>query len=208
MNRISKQRDQKKLEKLRKRRTLLLQNIVNNREFMRGTVVTSKRPCTYPGCRLCKEGKKHTSTYISTGKDGRTKLVYVPHLLIEIAKEMTNKFRRIRTYLEEISDINFEIFNMLKKDRELKELITFINSSKFYYEKDIKYKEIFAEEIEQILFNLQWSENEEESSETKMLKEILKRNFRIILHINKGQPDEMRVFGDKSRQLFFMVKGI
>ncbi|MBA7594217.1 hypothetical protein ES703_01156 [subsurface metagenome] len=202
MNRISKQMDQKKLKKLLKRRTPLLQNIVNNREFMRDTVVTSKRPCTYPGCRLCKEGKKHTSTYILTGKDGRTKLVYVPHLLIEIAKEMINKFRRIRTCLEEIFYINFEIFNMLKKDRELKELLTFINLLKFYYEKDIKDKEIFAEEREQIPFKLLWSENEEESSEIEMLKEKLKRDFRKILHIKKGQPGEMRVFGDKSRKLF------
>ena len=84
----------------------MLEQIAGIQDFIRGSVVLMKRPCTYPGCRRCAAGRRHESWVMSVSKKGRTKTVYLGAGRLEEARRMVAQYHRFMDLVEEVSDIN------------------------------------------------------------------------------------------------------
>ena len=100
---------------LAKKRFGLWRDVVRAGDFVRGSVVVLKRPCTYAGCRRCKSGQKHPATYLSMKEKGRTKLVYLPRDVMDTAKRWVVEWRRLEALLNETSRTNAQILRLLGK---------------------------------------------------------------------------------------------
>jgi hypothetical protein len=103
------------MTELAKKRFGLWRDVVRAGDFVRGSVVLLRRPCTYPGCRLCRDGKKHPATYLSLKEKGRTTLVYLPKRLVCDAKRWAGEWRRLDELLREMSRTNVEVLRLLAK---------------------------------------------------------------------------------------------
>jgi hypothetical protein len=102
-----------------KRRFLLWKDVVRAGEFVRGSVVVLRRPCTYAGCRLCRDGRRHPATYLSMKEKGRTKLLYLPRHIVPQAKRWVVEWRRLEELLHQMSQTNAQVLRLLGK-REAK----------------------------------------------------------------------------------------
>lgn len=98
-----------------KKRFLLWRDVVRAGDFVRGSVVVLRRPCTYAGCRLCKEGKRHPATYLSMKEKGRTKLLYLPQHIVPQAKRWVAEWRRLHELLQQMSRTNAQVLRLLGK---------------------------------------------------------------------------------------------
>jgi len=90
-------------------------SVVTIGDFVRGSVVVLRRPCTRDNCRLCREGKRHPATYLSMKKKGRTRLVYLTKERVAQARKMVREWKRLDKLLREMSDTNAEILRLLGK---------------------------------------------------------------------------------------------
>lgn len=103
----------KTMTELVKKRFGLWRDVVRAGDFVRGSVVVLRRPCTYRRCRLCREGKKHPATYLSLKEKGRTTLVYLPKRLVGDAQRWVGEWRRLDELLKEMSRTNVEVLRLL-----------------------------------------------------------------------------------------------
>ena len=105
--------DARQMQEIVKQRFVLWREVVQAGDFVRGSVVLLRRPCTYKGCRLCREGQRHPATYLSLKEKGRTRLVYLPKGLISQAKAWVAEWRRLEGLLAEMSRANAQILRLL-----------------------------------------------------------------------------------------------
>lgn len=105
----------KTMAELARKRFGLWREVVRAGDFVRGSVVVLRRPCTYAGCRLCREGKKHAATYLSLKEKGRTRLVYLPKRVVGDAQRWVGEWRRLDELLQEMSRTNVEVLRLLAK---------------------------------------------------------------------------------------------
>lgn len=62
-----------------KRRFKIWREVVTGGDFVRGSVVVLRRPCTRPPCRVCASGKRHPATYFSMkGRSHSCNTAYKP----------------------------------------------------------------------------------------------------------------------------------
>lgn len=87
----------------------LLREVRGIRDFIRGSVVVLKRPCTYGGCRRCAQGLKHPALYHTVSKGGKTQTTYLGAWLAQEGREQVAAYRRLLGLLEEISQINLTL---------------------------------------------------------------------------------------------------
>lgn len=98
----------------------LWKQLVNMKDFVRGSVVMLKRPCIYKGCRKCKSGIKHPTIYYSISRKNKTTLIYLPRDIQAMVKEMIKNYKEILSLLDKISEINIEIIRLRIKERRTK----------------------------------------------------------------------------------------
>ena len=84
-------------------------------DILRGSVVILKRPCTYPGCKKCKEGIKHPADYLSVSKKGKTELLYLSKKIKSEAEKGVRNWKMFQELAETISDINRMILKLKKR---------------------------------------------------------------------------------------------
>jgi hypothetical protein len=87
----------------------LLRGLRDIQDFIRGSVVVLKRPCTYPGCRRCAEGLKHPAVYHTVSQDGKTQTTYLGASLAEQARGQVAAYKRLLGLWEEVSQINLTL---------------------------------------------------------------------------------------------------
>ena len=97
------ERERRRLERKRK---LLVERMGRIEEFLRGSVVLMKRPCTYPGCRKCASGERHPTWGLTVSEKGKTRTVYLGVKRLDAARRMTDNYRRLQAVVEQISTIN------------------------------------------------------------------------------------------------------
>jgi hypothetical protein len=69
---------------------------------MRGSVVTMRRKCGGKNCR-CTHGHLHESFYVGQGKEGTTRMAYVPSDWEKDVQEWLRRYQRVKTLLERLS---------------------------------------------------------------------------------------------------------
>ena len=94
---------------LRTRRRRLVGAVSDLERTLRGAVLHESRRCSSEGCR-CRRGELHGPyTYLAVYLAGRSRMVYVPQALAELATEHVELTQRNEALLGEISQINLEL---------------------------------------------------------------------------------------------------
>lgn len=76
---------------------------------LRGTLVLDMRRCSGEHCR-CRRGQLHGPyTYLTTYSSGRSRMVYVPRVVVATATEHVDATRHGEALLAEISRVNLEL---------------------------------------------------------------------------------------------------
>ena len=89
----------KKIDRLKK-------ELMSNLDIVIGSVVMYLSKCG-KNC-TCNNGKKHICYYLSSKKEGRTKNLYLPPGAVDEAKEMNERYKKVKGLLQEISQDNYE----------------------------------------------------------------------------------------------------
>jgi hypothetical protein len=90
---------------LRKKRALL-KEIQSISQFIRGSVVVLRRPCSYKGCRRCKAGLRHPALYHTVSKHGKTQITYLGKSRAAECRRQVAAYKRLTELIEMISDLN------------------------------------------------------------------------------------------------------
>ena len=91
-----------------KKTTSYLVRLIVKGKFLRGNPVIMKRVCGNKNCKCIKEGKKHTSLYISKNKAGTRKMIYIPKRLEEEIRGKLEAYQKIKKLVERISEMNYK----------------------------------------------------------------------------------------------------
>ena len=76
---------------------------------LRGVLLHEGRRCSSEGCR-CRRGELHGPyTYLAMYTGGRSRTIYVPAAVAEIAEAHVEASQRNEALLQEISQINLEL---------------------------------------------------------------------------------------------------
>ncbi len=108
------------LVKLEAEKFRLWKQLRNYGEFMRGSMVTLNRRCTYKGCRKCAEGTKHPTTYYSISRKNKTELIYLPERIQARVKKLIENYRRMNSIIDSISELTIGIVKLQIKERRKK----------------------------------------------------------------------------------------
>lgn len=100
--------DNKKTNRLRRRRRALHKKMAVLGPLMRGSVVELRTTCGNPTCR-CARGEKHKKLYYSLSTKGKTNLVYLGRQREELAREYSRNYKDLLDIIEEMTIINVEL---------------------------------------------------------------------------------------------------
>jgi len=100
------------IKKLEKRQKLLLKKIHSIDVFCRGSVVKLKQSCSRKNCKKCLSGEKHPQFYHSISKNSKTKLTFLGKKKLDLAKDWTENYKKLKEYIEELSDINIQLLRL------------------------------------------------------------------------------------------------
>lgn len=92
-----------------------LHKIINERKFIRGSLVFLRNKCGKKNCK-CYKGEPHVSLYIRKTTKGKPKMALIPKLKWEEVKQMSTRYKKILNLLEEVSDYEWE--HIKDKDQE------------------------------------------------------------------------------------------
>ena len=101
------------LARLYARRFQLWRDLVNQPDFVRGSVVELHRPCTRAHCPRCRSGERHPATYLSFKQAGRTRLLYLSAPIQGQARTWVGNYRALMALIEEICAVNREVLSAL-----------------------------------------------------------------------------------------------
>lgn len=105
---------------LTRRRDALLKRLAKTGPFVNGSLVLIHRTCgNSENCR-CMRGHKHASWYLSYGVKGKTKMVYIPVDLEEEVRGWSEQYGRVKSFLQEICDLQKQIIRRHVQERDRK----------------------------------------------------------------------------------------
>ena len=84
-----------------------LAQLLNQKGFLRGTLLVRQRVCGKPGCK-CTRGQKHESLYLVRSEGGRTRQLYVPKAFESRVRQWVGHYHQARDFMEEISRIYWD----------------------------------------------------------------------------------------------------
>lgn len=107
----------REIDKLRKERDGIFEQMLKYRGAIRGTITGIYKMCSNKECECHSTNReKHgLGYYISSSHQGRTRMIYVPSLILEEAKKRTEDYKKVMELIEEISEINSKIFKLEKE---------------------------------------------------------------------------------------------
>lgn len=98
--------EEREARRLRQERTLLVRRMGRIEEFLRGSVVLMRRPCTSPRCRKCASGERHPTWGLTYSQAGKTRTVYLGAGRLDAARRMTENYRRLMALVEQAVEVN------------------------------------------------------------------------------------------------------
>ena len=105
------------LNSLYAKRSRLRRRFAEVGHILRGSVVVLRRPCTYPGCRKCRDGTRHPATYHSVSRESRTHLTYLSKAVASTAREWNENWREVLGIAEELTEVNLRILQAKAKSK-------------------------------------------------------------------------------------------
>jgi hypothetical protein len=102
-----------RLDTLYTQRFQLWRELVNQVDFVRGSVVVLHRPCTRDQCARCQSGERHPATYLSYKEAGRTRLIYLSAEVQGTARQWVKNYRQLMEVMERLSAVNRDVLRQL-----------------------------------------------------------------------------------------------
>ena len=104
------------MKSLNRKRGVLLGKLETHRDFLRGSISDVCATCSRANC-ICSP-KSSRRAYRLTYKDAqqKTKTLYIPRTELGKAKRMIANYHRIRKVIEQMIEINIEIFKQTARD--------------------------------------------------------------------------------------------
>jgi hypothetical protein len=101
---------------LRRRKKTLMRSLPDLASVLRGSLIERYKRCGKPGCS-CAQGRGHgPKYYLSVSKPGqRPEMDYVPKDYLGKVQEHLDNFRKIKSILEELCEINRELLRRREK---------------------------------------------------------------------------------------------
>ena len=93
---------------LETRRGARLKELAGTGPVLEGSLAEIRVTCGNPNCR-CARGEKHRSHILKREFRGKTQSLYVPVDLVKEAQDWVQEYRRVRSLLREISELNRSI---------------------------------------------------------------------------------------------------
>ena len=93
---------------LMEKRSQLIDEALSLKEFIRGTLVKTKKKCGRKSCR-CEKGQLHPHIYISTSRNKRNQVVYIRPNEVKKAQKHIDNYRKLTQILDEISQLNIAL---------------------------------------------------------------------------------------------------
>ncbi len=103
--------DNQNPDNLVKQRTLLMQEVLSLREFIRGTLVKTQKKCGRKSCK-CEKGLLHPHIYISTSRNRRNQVVYIRPNEVGKAEHRIKNYRKLTEILDNISQVNIALLKL------------------------------------------------------------------------------------------------
>ncbi len=104
---------------LDQKRLSLIKTLLQPLPMISGSLYQMHRPCGNPRCK-CARGQPHSSWYLSTRKDKKTKLIYIGKIVPERLSTRVLRYQSYQKTLAEIRKIDSEISGILNQLRETK----------------------------------------------------------------------------------------
>lgn len=108
-----------KILHLDQKRLSLIKTLLRPMPMISGSLYQMHRPCGNPRCK-CARGVLHSSWYLSTRKDRRTKLIYIGNIVTERLSTCVHRYQSYQKTLAEIRKIDSEISVTLNQLRDVK----------------------------------------------------------------------------------------
>jgi uncharacterized coiled-coil DUF342 family protein len=107
------------IEELKRKRDNILKEMFVYRSAIRGSITKIYKMCSNRECECHSTNrKKHgLASYISSSHQGRTRMIYVPSWMEGEAEKRVEAYKKLCELIEELSEVNSEIF---KLDKELR----------------------------------------------------------------------------------------
>ncbi len=101
------------------RRFQLWRELVNQPDFVRGSVVELRRPCTRVHCARCRSGERHPAIYLSFKQTGRTRLLYLPATVQGQARDWVANYRALMGLIEQVCAVNRDVLSVVGRTASL-----------------------------------------------------------------------------------------
>lgn len=92
---------------LQRRKRALVARVHDHLDLLIGSVVTYQLKCS-KHCQ-CNQGKGHTGFYLSTKQAGKTRNLYLPKDRVKQARQMSQRYARLKQILKDLSQVNYEL---------------------------------------------------------------------------------------------------
>jgi hypothetical protein len=92
-----------------------LTQILHEKPFVLGSLVTMKRTCGKPGCK-CTRGELHPGLYLALRVGGKRKMIHVPQSMQQPIRQWVANYQEAWRLMEEISEFCLKGF-FLKKEQ-------------------------------------------------------------------------------------------
>ncbi len=102
---------------LMKKRSRLINQVLNIKGFIRGALVRTKKKCGRKSCR-CQQGQLHPHIYISTRRNKQNQIIYIRPNEVETAQQHVDNYRKMIGILDEISQLNVALMKLKNKGRK------------------------------------------------------------------------------------------
>ena len=99
-----------------RRRDRLMEEILDFREFLKGSLLETKTRCGKPNCR-CAKGDRHTVLHLSYKQGGKTKRVYIRRELAPEVRKWIRNRKKIQSRLDKAFELNVDLVREKKVDR-------------------------------------------------------------------------------------------
>ncbi len=92
-----------------------LTQILHEKPFVLGSLVTMKRTCGKPGCK-CTRGELHPGLYLALRVGGKRKMIHVPQSMQPPIRQWVANYQEAWRLMEQISELCLKRF-LLKKEQ-------------------------------------------------------------------------------------------
>jgi hypothetical protein len=98
------------------RRDGLMEEILEHKEFLKGSLVRTRTRCGRPNCR-CAKGQRHEVWHLSYKEKGQTKRVYIPEDLAGEVRTWIGNRKKVQERLDKVAKLNVQLVKEKKEKK-------------------------------------------------------------------------------------------